>query len=120
MKITVKDLSLSSKVYRVTTDSIKIVSIKSIDNDGEYINIMLNEYDWSTIQTLKDFTFFEICNMEFYLNLDDAQKRQKELRINLIGSLYKKMYSAITEYNDAIQKYFNKPLSELNNNEQEA
>lgn len=113
MSIKAKDLSLSSEVYKVSADFIRAVGIKSLDNNGEYINIKLDKHDWHTVQVLGDFTFFEIHNMRFYLNLEDAQKRQEELRMNLIGSLYDDMNSAITKYNDAVQKYFNKPLSTI-------
>lgn len=52
-------------------------------------------------------------NDNFFLNFNQAQEEQSRLREEVIRSRFEDMSRAITDYNAVILKYFNKPLSTL-------
>lgn len=105
-----KDLSISSKVYKVTPDEIISVSIEAIGKINNRIRITIDSYCYDTnedaevIKTMKD---------NFFLNFNQAQEEQSRLREEVIRSRFEDMSRAITDYNAVILKYFNKPLSTL-------
>lgn len=52
-------------------------------------------------------------NDNLFLNFNQAQEEQSRLRKKIIESRFEDMSKAITDYNAVILKYFNKPLSTL-------
>lgn len=52
-------------------------------------------------------------NDNFFFNFNQAQEEQSRLRKKIIESRFEDMSKAITDYNAVILKYFNKPLSTL-------
>lgn len=108
--ITMKDLSLSSRVYQVSIDSIESIGIESlIWKSAALIDMKIEGYNYHTITVHESLTFFEIGKVSFYLNFEEAQKRQLELRQNTIDRLLNEMNASIATYKEAVQKYSNKP-----------
>lgn len=106
----VKDLSISSKVYTVTPDEIISVSIEAIGKINNRIRITIDRYCYDTNE---DAEVIETMNDNFFLNFNQAQEEQSRLRKKIIESRFEDMSKAITNYNAAVLKYFNKPLSTL-------
>lgn len=112
MSIKAENLSMSSKIYIAYADKIvyrKILSIKQVNNELRLS--MDNSYN--TITVLPDSEYFEYCDNTYFLNFEDAQKEQERIRKNEIERKFCLMSEAITSYNEVILKYFNKPLSTI-------
>lgn len=107
----VKDLSISSNVYIAYDEKIKPVKIRSIEQRGENVELSINDYSFISISP-NDETF-EFNGDTFFLNFEQAQKEQERLRKKEIEKNFRYMSEAITNYNAVILKYFNKPLSTL-------
>lgn len=105
-----KDLSISSKVYTVTPDEIISVSIEAIGKINNRIRITIDRYCYDINE---DAEVIKTMNDNFFLNFNQAQEEQSRLREEVIRSRFEDMSRAITDYNAAILKYFNKPLSTL-------
>lgn len=110
LNMKVKDLSISSKVYTVTPDEIISVSIEAIEKINNRIRITIDRYCYDTNE---DAEVIETMNDNFFLNFNQAQEEQSRLRKKIIESRFEDMSKAITDYNAVILKYFNKPLSTL-------
>lgn len=110
LNMKVKDLSISSKVYTVTPDEIISVSIEAIEKINNRIRITIDRYCYDTNE---DAEVIETMNDNFFLNFNQAQEEQSRLREEVIRSRFEDMSRAITDYNAVILKYFNKPLSTL-------
>lgn len=111
MSIKAKDLRMSSNVYIAYDDKISHIKISSIKRCGKNLNLSINSYD--TIGVLPDDESFEYGNNTCFLNFEDAQKEQERLRKKEIEKRFELMSEAITNYNSVILKYFNKPLSTI-------
>ena len=107
----VKDLSISSNVYIAYDEKIKPVKIRSIKQRGENVELSINDYSFISISP-NDETF-ECNGNTFFLNFEQAQKEQERLRKEEIEKNFRYMSEAITNYNAVVLKYFNKPLSTL-------
>lgn len=105
-----KDLSISSKVYKVTPDKIISVSIEAIEKINNRIRITIDRYCYDTNE---DEEIIKTMDDNFFLNFNQAQEEQSRLREEVIRSRFEDMSKAITDYNAVILKYFNKPLSTL-------
>lgn len=105
-----KDLSISSKVYKVTPDEIISVSIEAIEKINNRIRITIDRYYYDTNE---DAEIIKTKNDNFFFNFNQAQEEQSRLREEVIRSRFEDMSKAITDYNAVILKYFNKPLSTL-------
>lgn len=105
-----KDLSISSKVYTVTPDEIISVSIEAIGKINNRIRITIDRYCYDINE---DAEVIKTMNDNFFLNFNQAQEEQSRLREEVIRSRFEDMSRAITDYNTVILKYFNKPLSTL-------
>lgn len=105
-----KDLSISSKVYTVTPDEIISVSIEAIEKINNRIRITIDRYCYDINE---DAEVIKTKNDNFFLNFNQAQEEQSRLRKKIIESRFEDMSRAITDYNAVILKYFNKPLSTL-------
>lgn len=105
-----KDLSISSKVYTVTPDEIISVSIEAIGKINNRIRITIDRYCYDINE---DAEVIKTMNDNFFLNFNQAQEEQSRLRKKIIESRFEDMSKAITDYNAVILKYFNKPLSTL-------
>ena len=105
-----KDLSISSKVYTVTPDEIISVSIEAIGKINNRIRITIDRYCYDTNE---DADVIKTMNDNLFLNFNQAQEEQSRLRKKIIESRFEDMSKAITNYNAAVLKYFNKPLSTL-------
>lgn len=105
-----KDLSISSKVYTVTPDEIISVSIEAIGKINNRIRITIDRYCYDINE---DAEVIKTMNDNFFLNFNQAQEEQSRLREEVIRSRFEDMSRAITDYNAVILKYFNKPLSTL-------
>lgn len=105
-----KDLSISSKVYTVTPDEIISVSIEAIEKINNRIRITIDCYCYDINE---DAEVIKTMNDNFFLNFNQAQEEQSRLREEVIRSRFEDMSRAITDYNAVILKYFNKPLSTL-------
>lgn len=110
LNMKVKDLSISNKVYTVTPDEIISVSIEAIGKINNRIRITIDRYCYDTNE---DAEVIETMNDNFFLNFNQAQEEQSRLREEVIRSRFEDMSRAITDYNAVILKYFNKPLSTL-------
>lgn len=110
LNMKVKDLSISSKVYTVTPDEIISVSIEAIEKINNRIRITIDRYCYDANE---DAEVIETMNDNFFLNFNQAQEEQSRLREEVIRSRFEDMSRAITDYNAVILKYFNKPLSTL-------
>lgn len=111
MSIKAEDLSMSSKIYLAYADKIvyrKISSIKQVNNE-----LRLSMDGYNTITVLPDSEHFEYVGNTYFLNFEDAQKEQERIRKNEIERKFCLMSEAITNYNEVILKYFNKPLSTI-------
>lgn len=106
----VKDLSISTKIYSVNADEIISVSIDAISKINNKIKITIDDYYYDTNE---DAEVIETMNDNFFLNFNQAQEEQSRLREEVIRSRFEDMSRAITDYNAVILKYFNKPLSTL-------
>lgn len=106
----VKDLSISNKVYTVTPDEIISVSIEAIGKINNRIRITIDRYCYDTNE---DAEVIKTINDNLFLNFNQAQEEQSRLRKEVIRSRFEDMSKAITNYNAAVLKYFNKPLSTL-------
>lgn len=106
-----KDLSISSKVYKVTPDEIRPVSIDTLSRRDGRIRVFIDDYFYDVnpeaevIETPKFGKYF--------IDFDQAREEQSTLREEVIRSRFEDMSKAITDYNAVILKYFNKPLSTL-------
>jgi hypothetical protein len=105
-----KDLSISSKVYKVAPDEIISVSIEAIEKINNRIRITIDRYCYDTNE---DAEIIKTMNDNFFFNFNQAQEEQSRLRKKIIESRFEDMSKAITDYNAVILKYFNKPLSTL-------
>lgn len=105
-----KDLSISSKVYKVAPDEIISVSIEAIEKINNRIRITIDRYCYDTNE---DAEVIKAMNDNFFFNFNQAQEEQSRLREEVIRSRFEDMSRAITDYNAVILKYFNKPLSTL-------
>lgn len=106
----VKDLSISTKIYSVNEDEIISVSIDAISKINNRIRITIDRYCYDINE---DAEVIKTMNDNFFLNFNQAQEEQSRLREEVIRSRFEDMSKAITDYNAAILKYFNKPLSTL-------
>ena len=105
-----KDLSISSKVYKVAPDEIISVSIEAIEKINNRIRITIDRYCYDTNEDAEE---IKAMNDNFFFNFNQAQEEQSRLRKKIIESRFEDMSKAITDYNAVILKYFNKPLSTL-------
>lgn len=105
-----KDLSISSKVYKVAPDEIISVSIDAISKINNKIKITIDDYYYDTNE---DAEIIKTKNDNFFFNFNQAQEEQSRLRKKIIESRFEDMSKAITNYNAVVLKYFNKPLSTL-------
>lgn len=110
LNMKVKDLSISTKIYSVNVDEIISVSIDAIGKINNKIKITIDDYCYDTNE---DAEVIKTMNDNFFLNFNQAQEEQSRLREEVIRSRFEDMSRAITDYNAVILKYFNKPLSTL-------
>jgi hypothetical protein len=110
LNMKVKDLSISTKIYSVNEDEIISVSIDAISKINNKIKITIDDYCYDTN---KDAEVIKTINDNLFLNFNQAQEEQSRLRKKIIESRFEDMSKAITNYNAAVLKYFNKPLSTL-------
>lgn len=110
LNMKVKDLSISTKIYSVNADEIISVSIDAISKINNKIKITIDDYCYDTN---KDAEVIKTMNDNLFLNFNQAQEEQSRLRKKIIESRFEDMSKAITDYNTVILKYFNKPLSTL-------
>ena len=110
LNMKVKDLSISTKIYSVNADEIISVSIDAISKINNKIKITIDDYCYDTNE---DAEVIETMNDNFFLNFNQAQEEQSRLREEVIRSRFEDMSRAITDYNAVVLKYFNKPLSTL-------
>ena len=110
LNMKVKDLSISTKIYSVNEDEIISVSIDAISKINNKIKITIDDYCYDTN---KDAEVIKTINDNLFLNFNQAQEEQSRLRKKIIESRFEDMSKAITNYNAAVLKYFNKPLSIL-------
>lgn len=108
--MTVKDLSLQTPLFVVTVDEIKQKFLYGIICVGRGYRLQFNSSSCVDISDIKS-TVIDYLSTKYFINLDEAQAYQEELRKDLIGELFEEMSKSITKYNTAILKYFNKPLS---------
>lgn len=106
----VKDLNISTKIYSVNADEIISVSIDAISKINNKIKITIDDYYYDTNE---DAEVIKTINDNLFLNFNQAQEEQSRLREEVIRSRFEDMSRAITDYNAVILKYFNKPLSTL-------
>lgn len=106
----VKDLSISTKIYSVNADEIISVSINAISKINNRIKITIDDYYYDINE---DADVIKTMNDNLFLNFNQAQEEQSRLRKKIIESRFEDMSKAITDYNAVILKYFNKPLSTL-------
>lgn len=107
-KMKAKKISLDSLFYYVDAESIgavKPASITKLDNGKIRIKFQSN-YRNDVIARPDD---EQIEN--YYLNFDDARKEQIECRGKVIRNAYTEMIQSIERYHNAIEKYYNKPLT---------
>lgn len=69
--------------------------------------------NYNIITVLPDVEHFKYAGNTYFLNFEDAQKEQERIRKNEIERKFCLMSEAITNYNEVILKYFNKPLSTI-------
>jgi hypothetical protein len=110
LNMKVKDLSISTKIYSVNEDEIISVSIDAINKINNKIKITIDDYCYDTNE---DAEVIKTINDNLFLNFNQAQEEQSRLREEVIRSRFEDMSRAITDYNAVILKYFNKPLSTL-------
>ena len=110
LNMKVKDLSISTKIYSVNADEIISVSIDAISKINNKIKITIDDYCYDTNE---DAEVIKTINDKVFLNFNQAQEEQSRLREEVIRSRFEDMSRAITDYNAVILKYFNKPLSTL-------
>lgn len=110
LNMKVKDLSISTKIYSVNEDEIISVSIDAISKINNKIKITIDDYCYDTNE---DAEVIKTINDNLFLNFNQAQEEQSRLRKKIIESRFEDMSKAITNYNAAVLKYFNKPLSTL-------
>ena len=110
LNMKVKDLSISTKIYSVNADEITSVSIDAISKINNKIKITIDDYCYDTN---KDAEVIKTINDNLFLNFNQAQEEQSRLRKKIIESRFEDMSKAITNYNAVVLKYFNKPLSTL-------
>lgn len=110
LNMKVKDLSISTKIYSVNVDEIISVSIDAIGKINNKIKITIDDYCYDTNE---DAEVIKTMNDNLFLNFNQAQEEQSRLRKKIIESRFEDMSKAITDYNAVILKYFNKPLSTL-------
>lgn len=110
LNMKVKDLSISTKIYSVNEDEIISVSIDAISKINNKIKITIDDYCYDTN---KDAEVIKTINDNLFLNFNQAQEEQSRLRKKIIESKFEDMSKAITNYNAVVLKYFNKPLSTL-------
>lgn len=110
LNMKVKDLSISTKIYSVNADEITSVSIDAISKINNKIKITIDDYCYDTNE---DAEVIKTINDNLFLNFNQAQEEQSRLREEVIRSRFEDMSRAITDYNAVILKYFNKPLSTL-------
>lgn len=110
LNMKVKDLSISTKIYSVNEDEIISVSIDAINKINNKIKITIDDYCYDTNE---DADVIKTMNDNLFLNFNQAQEEQSRLRKKIIESRFEDMSKAITDYNAVILKYFNKPLSTL-------
>lgn len=110
LNMKVKDLSISTKIYSVNADEIISVSIDAISKINNKIKITIDDYYYDTDE---DAEVIKTINDNLFLNFNQAQEEQSRLRKKIIKSRFEDMSKAITNYNAVVLKYFNKPLSTL-------
>lgn len=110
LNMKVKDLSISTKIYSVNEDEIISVSIDAISKINNKIKITIDDYCYDTNE---DAEVIKTINDNLFVNFNQAQEEQSRLRKKIIESRFEDMSKAITNYNAAVLKYFNKPLSTL-------
>lgn len=110
LNMKVKDLSISTKIYSVNVDEIISVSIDAIGKINNKIKITIDDYCYDTNE---DAEVIKTMNDNLFVNFNQAQEEQSRLRKKIIESRFEDMSKAITDYNAVVLKYFNKPLSTL-------
>lgn len=114
-----KELTIDAIVYfRITTDDIITTRIKSISKERDIIKITLfrssyssDEFECAPDDRVAVHKTSYGATETVYFNREDAEKVQLRLRRDMIKSVYDKLQSALANYNDTIDKYFNKPVS---------
>lgn len=106
-----KDLSISSKVYMVTPDEIRPVSIDTLSKRNDRIRVAIDDYFYDVNSDAEIIEAPKFC--KWFIDFNQAQEEQSRLREEVIRLRFDDMSKAITDYNAVILKYFNKPLSTL-------
>lgn len=113
MNNNIDNLTLNSPLFSVNLENISIYYIDYLEKEDKNKFIIRLNNDITKYIVGNDFKFFEekYCKNRVYFNLKDAQEYQSEIRAKYIDNLYKEVQNAINNYNNAILKFFNKPLS---------
>ena len=109
----INNLTLNSPLFSVGLENISIYYIDYLEKEDENKFIIRLNNDNTKYIVGNDFKFFEskYYKNRIYFNLKDAQEYQSEIRAKYINDLYKEAQNALDNYNNAILKFFNKPLS---------
>lgn len=113
-----KELTVDAVVYyRITTDDIITTRVKSISKEQDIIRIKLYRSDYSddSYECSAD-DKVAVCKGSYsskivYFNREDAEKVQLRLRRDAIKAVYDNLQKSLANYNEKIDKYFNKPVS---------
>lgn len=114
---TAKNISLDTKLYYPEMDEIKIVYPEKIEKkqDGENTIIVIKTGYRSISGLICETVLIDEYKRLYFISLKDAQNEQSNKRKEYIKALNEKMILAQKEYTNAIERYFNKPLSNPNN-----
>ena len=107
-----KDISFETIFFSVTADKIIVCKAEKIEmtssNEIKVVYSYNDYYGGMNDTTLKTRQGSERM---VFLNLSEAQKKQSDLRKRKISYAFTNMINAQNHYNELIEEYFNKPLS---------
>lgn len=106
-------LSLGTDLYAVNSDEIKVYNAENIENRRDGTLRIKVRYD-NYYAKLKDNVLHSEDGSVLYLDFSDAQKRQLEIRKNIIDSAFDKMCKSKEYYEKIILEYKDKPATNMN------
>lgn len=107
----VKDVSFETVLFSVNEECINIKKADKIykKDDTIFVEVGYRNYEADGNSTILNGIRYN--SEKLFLNLTEAQEEQAKLRKEKIADAYEVMIGVQNDYNELIERFFNKPLS---------
>lgn len=111
------ELKLNTNLYRVYVQGMDVAIVKTLGTDNGKIKADISDYRRSVIFE-PDSTVGRCSQYDYkyFINLDEAQEYQKNLRLKHIDELRIKAEKAQQEYTNAVNEYIFTPVTNPHEN----